>query len=121
MASSEMLVLCNEIISWIRAFKRGAPINDETMGLDLIHEIGFSDDFLTSEHTLEHYSYQWRSELFDRDTYHGWKDKGCVDVKEKVSKKIEKMLAEHKCRSLPAHVKEQLQAIKENAKVPPKV
>ena len=56
--SGEMLVLCNEIISWIRAFKRGAPINDETMGLDLIHEIGFSDDFLTSEHTLEHYSYQ---------------------------------------------------------------
>jgi trimethylamine--corrinoid protein Co-methyltransferase len=114
--SPEMLVLCDEIISWIKAFKKGAPVNEETLALNLIDELGFRGDFLTSEHTLRHFREQWNSDIFDRNLYHTWKEKGSLDMKSKVRKKIDRILSEHQCRSLPPSVKQELKAISGRAR-----
>jgi trimethylamine--corrinoid protein Co-methyltransferase len=113
-----MLVLCNEIISWIRAFKKGAPVTEDTMSLDLINQLGFSDDFLTSDHTLRHYRNQWLSDLFDRNTYDGWTRLSCPDLREKIGKRIAAILDGHTCRRLPARVADQLKTICERVPAP---
>jgi trimethylamine--corrinoid protein Co-methyltransferase len=114
--SAEMLVLCDEIISWVKSFKRGAPVNPETLGLDLVDELGFKGDFLTTDHTFRHFREQWQPTLFDRNAYSKWKDLGSPDVRGKVQKKIGKILSEHRCRELPGNVKQKLRAISEAAK-----
>lgn len=114
--SAEMLVLCDEIISWIKNFKKGAPVNDETLALDLIDELGFNGDFLTTDHTFRHFREQWEPTLFDRKNYEKWKEAGGVDCNTKVRQRIEKILSEHRCRELPPAVRQRLREISENAK-----
>jgi trimethylamine--corrinoid protein Co-methyltransferase len=114
--SAQMLVLCDEIISWIRSFKRGAPVNEETLALDLIDELGFKGDFLTTDHTLRHFREQWVPTLFDRNAYGKWKDLGSPDLKGRVHQKIERILSQQRCRDLAPDVKKRLRAISETAK-----
>jgi len=114
--SAEALILCDEIISWIKAFKKGAPVNDETLALGLIDELGFEGDFLISQHTFNHFREQWSPALFERDTYEKWKEKGSTDTRELVHQKLIKILSDHHCRTLPVGVKEKLRSISERAK-----
>jgi trimethylamine---corrinoid protein Co-methyltransferase len=114
--SAEMLVLCDEIISWIKSFKRGAPVNDETLALDLIDELGFKGDFLTTDHTFRHFREQWVPTLFDRNAYAKWKGLGSPDTKGRVRQRIENILSQHRCRDLTGEVKRKLKAISEEAR-----
>ncbi len=114
--SAEMLVLCDEIISWIKAFKKGAPVNDETLALNLIDELGFKGDFLTTDHTFRHFRDQWQPMLFDRKNYEKWKESGARDCRIKVRDKIEEILSEHHGRQLRPAVRQRLKEISENAK-----
>ena len=50
--SLELIAICDEIISWLKASMQGLEINAETLALDVIHEHGLSGDFLESRHTL---------------------------------------------------------------------
>ncbi|MGQ9646562.1 MAG: trimethylamine methyltransferase family protein [Thermodesulfobacteriota bacterium] len=114
--SAEMLVLCDEIISWIKAFKKGAPVNEETLALDLIDELGFKGDFLTTDHTFRHFREQWEPTLFDRKNYDKWKESGAQDCKMRVRQRIEKILSKHRSRDLLTSVKQKLREISENSK-----
>lgn len=54
------LVMDDEIISYIRRYLAGIAVNDETLQLDLIREVGIAGSFLETEHTLLNY----REQLF---------------------------------------------------------
>lgn len=114
--SAEMLVLCDEIISWVKSFKRGAPVNKETLALDLIDEFGFKGDFLTTDHTFRHFREQWVPTLFDRNAYGKWKDTGSPDLKGRVHQKIDRILSEHRSRDLAPDIKKRLRAISDKAR-----
>ena len=51
-------------------------IDDETLALDLIDEIGPDGQFLETEHTRRHYRERWYPKLFERDNYDRWVAKG---------------------------------------------
>jgi trimethylamine---corrinoid protein Co-methyltransferase len=114
--SAEMLVLCDEIISWIRSFKRGAPVNEETLALDLVDELGFKGDFLSTDHTFGHFREQWQPTLFDRNAYLKWKELGSPDLKGRVFQKIGEILSKHRCRDLSPDIRQGLRQISEKAK-----
>ncbi len=48
--SLELVVICDEIISWLKASMKGLEINEETLALDVIHERALSGDFLRARH-----------------------------------------------------------------------
>ena len=57
-----------EINRAVYGFSRGIEINEETINIDLINEIGFGekDNYLSSKQTLEHFKeILWDTELFD--------------------------------------------------------
>jgi len=53
------LVLCDEIVSWIKAYMREFEVNEETLALDVIAEVGPDGEFLKTDHTLRHYRDRW--------------------------------------------------------------
>ncbi len=53
--SFAQLVLCDEIVSWIKAFTKEFEVSDETLALDVIAELGADGDFLNTDHTLKHF------------------------------------------------------------------
>jgi len=109
--SAEMLALCDEIIGWVKAFKKRPPVTDETLALDLIDDLGFTAGFLDTDHTLSHYREQWEPELFDRDTHSAWEAKGSPRICDRVRGKIDGVLSDHQCRALAPDVRQELERI----------
>jgi trimethylamine---corrinoid protein Co-methyltransferase len=114
--SFAQLLLGNEVISWLKAFTKGYEVNDETLALDVIAELGAEGDFLNTPHTLKHYRERWYPNLFERATYEGWLSKGGKSLVERAKEKIDSILAEHKPEPLPVKTRERLRKIALRAK-----
>jgi len=109
--SIEQIVICDELISYTRHFMHGMEINDETLALDLINEIGPDGNYLSSEHTLKHYTKDWYPKLFDRRNYDDWKARGEKTLRQRAKEKALKILATYKPEPLPAEIQKQLDEI----------
>jgi len=110
------LVLCNEIVSWIKAFTREYEVSDETLALDLIAEMGADGDFLNTEHTLKHFRERWYPNLFERASYDNWLKKGGKTLVQRATETVDQILAEHQTEPLPLKIKEKIHEIVQRAK-----
>lgn len=107
----EQIVLTDEIISYARRMERGITINEETLALDVIHEVGPGGEFLTHEHTFENFRGEfWFPTLLTRELYSNW-EQNKMDMRTRLRKKTEKLLAEHRAPALPEDVTRKLNEI----------
>jgi trimethylamine--corrinoid protein Co-methyltransferase len=113
--SLPQLAICDEILSWLEHFVRGVEINDETLALDLIDEVGPDGQFLDAAHTLRHFRERWYPSLFDRNNHDGWLAKGGTTLAERAAERVTSILAEHKPEPLPDDVAQAVHAIVERA------
>jgi trimethylamine--corrinoid protein Co-methyltransferase len=102
--SLEFVYFNNEIIGWLRQYLRKLEINEETLALDLIHEIGPDGNFLEAEHTLRHVREDWRPTLLDRLDYNRWTDQGGKTVQERANEKVKEIIEAHHADPLSADV-----------------
>jgi len=114
--SLTQLVLCDEIVSWIKAYTKDFEVSDETLALDLIKKVGPTGQFLDSDHTLRHYRERWYPTLFERGNYKSWKESGEKSLTERASQRIEKILKEHSPAPLHDKIKKKLREITLKAK-----
>jgi trimethylamine---corrinoid protein Co-methyltransferase len=115
--SLAQLVLCDEIVSWIKAFTTEFEVSDETLALDVIAELGADGDFLNTDHTLKHYHERWYPTFFERVNYDSWLKKGGKDFVQRAAEAVDRILAEHTPEPLPVKVREKLRAICRRAEV----
>ncbi len=64
--SPELVLLVNEIIDMLKLYRNGIEVNNETLALDLIKEIGPGGHYLSCEHTCSNFRKIWYSEFLDR-------------------------------------------------------
>jgi trimethylamine--corrinoid protein Co-methyltransferase len=113
--SLAQLAICDDIVSWLRAFGRGIEVDDESLALDVIAEVGPDGQFLHTEHTLKHFRERWYPTLFERDTYEGWLDRGGESLCERAVTKVDTILADHHPEPLPDETLRELQRIVQRA------
>lgn len=58
--SLAQLVIDDEMVAYVRRHRRGFVVDDETLALDVVREVGIAGSFLETEHTRRHH----RGELF---------------------------------------------------------
>ena len=109
--SIEQIVICDELINYTKQFMKGLEINDETLALDLIHEVGPDGNFLSSKHTRKNFKFDWYPELFDRRNYADWKARGGKTLRQRAQEKALEILETHKPEPLPDNVQKQLDEI----------
>jgi len=74
--SYEMLLMDAEIWSILESMFKGILVNEETLAVDVIREVGPGGNFLGQKHTRKHMRDRWQTELMDRRPYNLWeKDK----------------------------------------------
>jgi len=101
--SLDMIVVLNEVIDQVRRLYRGIPVNDVTLALDVIREVGSDGNFLVHQHTLEHLqSTQWRPALISRMGYEKWEAAGSTSLLERAKKKLHQVLHDHQPIQIPA-------------------
>ncbi len=105
------LVLCNELAGWIDHYINTPAINDETLALNLINEIGPEGDFIDTEHTCQHFKVHWYSDLFERQSFEQWTKKGMKCFSERASSRIDNIISEHKPETLPGNIRDCLTRI----------
>ena len=115
--SLAQLVICDEILDWLQHFVRGVEIDDETLALDLIDEIGPDGQFLQSEHTLQHFRERWYPGLFDRNNYDSWLAKGGQTLGQRAAERVQAILSRHHPEPLPPGVSRAVHAIIERAEI----
>lgn len=74
--SFEQLLLDCEIYDLLRAVNQGFAVNEETLALDTIAEIGPQNHFLTTPHTLTYMHQVWQPAFIGRTSWEEWLEKG---------------------------------------------
>jgi trimethylamine--corrinoid protein Co-methyltransferase len=113
--SLEFVAFCDEIIGWLRRYFRKLEISEETLALDLIHQVGPDGHFINTEHTLHHVREDWVPTLMDRLSYQRWDAKGATTLQERANQKVRRILENHRAEALPADVIQTLDRIADRA------
>jgi len=66
------LLMDAEMIRMIQTAVGGVPVSDETLAVDVIHEVGPGGSYIAHQHTYQHMREQSRAELFDRRSREEW-------------------------------------------------
>jgi len=109
--SLELVAFCNEVIGWLKEYLKELVINEETLALDLIHEVGPDGYFLNTRHTLNHVREDWRPSLFDRFDYHQWSEEGGITLNQKANKLVKEILDSVEPKVLPNKIEQELQKL----------
>ncbi|MBI3991443.1 MAG: trimethylamine methyltransferase family protein [Candidatus Omnitrophica bacterium] len=111
-ASYEQMVIDNEIAGQVLRIRRGIEVNDETLAVDVIKDIGHGGHYLEHEHTLKHFREEfWMPEIADRYSREIWERNGGKDIKERAKEKVRQILAEHHPEPLDAEKRKEVDKV----------
>ncbi len=112
------LVICAEIISFVKRFVRGFDIDDEDISMDVIREVGPQGGFINTAHTFKNFKKEhWIPGLSNRLTLDSWKKSGQKTLADQAIEKVKKILNEHQPVPLGEGVQERLNSIRDAAAV----
>jgi trimethylamine--corrinoid protein Co-methyltransferase len=99
--SLQIIVIANDILGFLNAATRGVEVNDETLALDVIEELGPTGSYLDHEHTLKHYREPFYSKLADKNQHSVWLKRGGKTMEARAAEMVDAILAEHIPEPLP--------------------
>jgi trimethylamine--corrinoid protein Co-methyltransferase len=109
--SLQLIALTNDLIAFIRAATKPVLVNEETLALDLIHELGPEGDFLASDHTFQHYRDPYYSTLADKRQYDDWLEQGGTTLEQRAADQVDEFLSGYQEVLLPEEIKQKLRDI----------
>jgi len=109
--SYEMIVICDEIIGFVRHLLGGIELTPETLALDVIDEVGPGGDHLSTDHTLRHYKECWYPSILERFSYESWTEAGQPTSVETARQAARDAIANHTPEPLPQATVETLQGL----------
>ncbi len=91
----EMLVVSDEIIDMVKRIMQGIPVDDASMGLNVIDEVGPGGHYLEHDHTYYRFKEEiWRPKLVDRQNWEGWTAAGSKRYGDRVHERVIEILEE---------------------------
>jgi trimethylamine--corrinoid protein Co-methyltransferase len=113
--SLAQLAICDEIVGWIQHSTGPVDVNEETLAVDLIDEVGPDGQYLDSELTLKRFRDRWYPNLMLRDNYANWVAAGSKTLAQRAAKRVDAILAKHKPTPLPPDAAAAVRRIVERA------
>ncbi len=111
------VVMCSEIISYVRRIMRGFDISRDRIGLNVINEVGPGGNYLAEEHTLKYFREEhWVPQFINRQSPETWTKEGGKRHGEIVAEKALDILATHQPDRLPNESIKRLDEIIEKSK-----
>ncbi|MGI6684711.1 MAG: trimethylamine methyltransferase family protein [Bacillota bacterium] len=111
-SSLDLLVMNDEIIGMVKRILRGIDVNDDTLAVDAIDEVGPGGHFLGSEHTMRYFRKEtWWPTIINRLRHADWVKAGEKTFAQKAKEKAARVLGNHQPEPLPEAVLEKISAI----------
>lgn len=86
------LVLDNEIAGMIKCAVGGIPVNDDTLSVDVIKEVGIFQDYLSHDSTFENMGIRSHAKLIDRQMRERWTEMGSTNMYQRAQEKVKDIL-----------------------------
>ena len=109
------LVIDNEIAEMIKYTLNGIPVNDETLAVNVIREMGIGKDYLSHESTYQHMASQSRAQLMDRRMREDWEADGSKDIYQRAHEKMRNILETYEPPQLSNSVLQDIREIVDEA------
>jgi len=105
----ELTVIDNELIGMLERGIRGIEVNENTLALDVIKNVGPDGNYLMEEHTQKHFRKEhFIPKLCDRDKRDIWEKGGKRDMAIRAREEALKILADHEPRDIDPNVAREL-------------
>lgn len=93
--SLQLISIADDLLGWLRAATNGVIVDDETLALDVVEELGPDGDYLGHDHTFRHFKDAYYSKLADRQIYSAWQEAGSQSMGERAAHKVDELLNSH--------------------------
>lgn len=110
-------VMDDEIISMARIVENGVEVNDETMAVDSIKNVGPGGHYLYEDHTMKWFRKHWQPTLMDRNSYESWHESGRKTMKDRIIEKTRDLIENHEgpINSVPTEANKEIEKILKEA------
>ncbi len=110
-------VMDDEIIGMARIVEKGVEVNEETLAVDQIHNVGPGGHYLYEEHTMKYFREHWMPTLMDRNSYEDWQEQGSKTMKQRVIEKTRDLIENYEgpINKVPAKANEEIENILKEA------
>lgn len=99
--STDMLVLSNELIGWVKRFMKGIRVNHDTLATDIIEQVGPGGNYLATDHTFKNFRKEyWTPKLFTRKAYATWEKEGATDMRDRLREAVKEIVETHEVEQL---------------------
>jgi len=111
-ACYQAIVLCDEMISYVRRMMRGFSTNSEKLAIEEICSVGPGGNYVSSDHTFKYFKDEiWYPELLDRKSREVWQKLGSKDLGTLATEKVVKVLDKYNPEKLSSKIEQKIKAI----------
>ena len=94
--SLEKIVLDDELAGYVKRVMRGITVNDETLAVDVIDDVGPGGTFLAHRHTRKWFrEEQYFPTLFERRKHEDWVRRGQKDAVQRAQERVQEILKDY--------------------------
>jgi trimethylamine--corrinoid protein Co-methyltransferase len=110
LASYEQCVIDNEILGAALHIAKGMEVNQNTLAVDVIKEVGPGGNFLAHDHTVRNFrNTNWFPKLTNRKKWDSWMDDGGKDMRQRANELAREILKKHYPQHIPEDVAEEIE------------
>jgi trimethylamine--corrinoid protein Co-methyltransferase len=108
------LAAMDEAIGYSRRITRGIEVNEDTLAVDAIHNVGPNGHYLREPHTRRHFKSEfWLPNLHDRRNFEEWDMMGRTTMKGRTVARVREILASHQPSPIKPETEKVIQKVLE--------
>jgi trimethylamine--corrinoid protein Co-methyltransferase len=101
----EQMAIDDEISRIIGRMAQGIDVSDDSLALDVAHQVGPGRDFLGQRHTVEHFRTEhFMPVLSDRSSWDSWVSRGSKTILARAGDEVRRIFKEHSVEPVRAEV-----------------
>lgn len=110
------LTMMDEAIGYARRITRGIDVNEDTLAVEVINNVGPNGHYLREQHTRRYYKTEfWYPTVLDRRNYEEWEMMGKQRLSDRVVAKVQDILATHQPSPIKPETEKVIQEVLESA------
>jgi trimethylamine--corrinoid protein Co-methyltransferase len=105
------LVMCDEIIGMVQQIGKGIKVDEENLALDILQEVGPGGEFISHDHTYDHWKEWFRPTIIDRSNWEMWTNAGSKNYNDRLEPEVDRILETHEPEPLDEAILKEMKKI----------
>jgi trimethylamine--corrinoid protein Co-methyltransferase len=105
------MVMDDEINHQIKRIVKGMLVDDTTLSVDLIKEVGLTGDYLVHPSTLRLFKQLSAPKLMNRESYENWTAGGSTDLHQRALQQARELVANHQSPPISEQARREIDEI----------